>query len=154
MALHQDFRDLLEAFAANNVQYLIIGGYAVACHGYPRFTHDLDLLIGTDTENIKHVKRSLIEFGAPDTIIESLETAHDDEIVFLGTPPIRIEIFKKIPGVDFPRAFEARLVAEWDKVQVSVIGLQDLISAKRSTGRPHDLLDIVALEKLHFPAKG
>jgi hypothetical protein len=145
VAIHPDFRDLLEVFEGHAVEYLLIGGYAVAFHARPRFTEDLDIWIGTDPTNVDRVARALAVFGAPDNVVEALREAKADEIVFLGAPPVRIELFKTIPGVEFVAAYRRRAVIDWDGVRVSIIGRDDLVTAKRAVSRPQDLLDLESL---------
>jgi hypothetical protein len=147
MALHPDFVDLLAAFASASVRYLLVGGYAVAFHGQPRFTKDIDLWLDPDPANIERAALALVAFGAPPGLVETLRTARDDEIVYLGSPPVRVDLFKSLPGVDFARSHARRVEGRWEDVVVSVIGVEDLIAAKRASGRPHDLIDIEILER-------
>jgi hypothetical protein len=147
MALHQDFKDLLEAFAREKVRYLLIGGYAVAFHSRPRFTKDIDLWIGPSPDSIAGTSRALEAFGAPPDVVDAWRTAGDDEIVYLGHPPVRIDLLRALPGIDFSPAYARREAADWDGVPVSVIGFDDLITSKRAAGRPQDLLDIEILER-------
>jgi len=147
MALHPDFRDLLSAFAEEQVKYLLIGGYAVSFHSRPRFTKDIDLWIADDPENLARVHAALTTFGAPPSILRDLEALGPDEILYMGKPPVRVDILRVIPGVDFSDAFERRVETEWDGVPVLVISLDDLVNAKRAAGREQDRLDVIALEK-------
>jgi len=147
MALQQDFRDLLSVFAEEGVSYLLIGGYAVTFHSRPRFTKDIDLWIADDPENVERVIRALARFGAPRAVLDALRTSGPDEIVFFGAPPVRVEIFKRIPGATFEEAYVRRVESSWGDVQVSVIGREDLIRAKRASGRPEDLRDAETLER-------
>lgn len=148
MALQADFRDLLEVFADEGVRYLLIGGYAVAFHARPRMTKDIDLWIAADEGNRGRVERALQRFGAPAHVIETFRSAKLDEIVYIGSPPVRVDILQTIPGVSFEAAYSARCAGEWEGVEVSVISRQDLIRAKRAAGRPQDILDANLLEKL------
>jgi hypothetical protein len=147
MALHQDFKDLLEAFATERVRYLLIGGYAVAFHSRPRFTKDIDLWIDPVPDNVECTARALEQFGAPPDVVQAWRSAGADEIVYLGRPPVRIDLLRAVSGADFAEAYARRATGEWDSVSVSVIGLDDLIAAKRAAGRPQDLLDIKMLER-------
>jgi predicted nucleotidyltransferase len=148
MGLYPDFRDLLEVFAAENVRYLVIGGYAVSFHSRPRFTKDIDLWIADDSENITRTSAALALFGAPLSVLKDVESFGPDEILYMGKPPVRMDILKSIPGVDFNQAFARRVETEWDGVRVNVIALEDLIVAKRSAGREQDLLDVAVLERV------
>lgn len=147
MDLLPDFKDLLSALAASNAEYLVIGGWAVGFYVEPRFTKDLDLLIGTDPENLARVVEALRSFGAPPTIIHQLETLADDEFLFLGAPPARVDLLRSIPGVDFRAAMARATRADWDGVPASIISREDLIASKRAAGRERDLRDLKALER-------
>jgi hypothetical protein len=136
----------LAAFAANAVEYLVVGGYAVGFHGSPRFTKDLDLWIGSTASNLARVKRALVEFGAPEAVLSQLDGAAVEDVLWMGAPPVRIDILKGVPGGDFHAAYAARVTADWDGVLVSVVSHDDLIRLKRASGRPQDLVDADALE--------
>jgi hypothetical protein len=136
----------LAAFAANAVEYLVVGGYAVGFHGSPRFTKDLDLWIGSTASNLARVKRALVEFGAPEAVLSQLDGAAVEDVLWVGAPPVRIDILKGVPGGDFHAAYAARVTADWDGVLVSVVSHDDLIRLKRASGRPQDLVDADALE--------
>jgi hypothetical protein len=151
MALHQDFKDLLEAFAAERVRYLLIGGYAVAFHSRPRFTKDIDLWIDPSADNVVSATSALQIFGAPSEVIEAWRTAGAEDIVYFGRPPVRIDLLRQVPGVEFSQAYARRDTAEWDGIPVSVIGFDDLVANKRAAGRPQDLLDIKLLERTRRP---
>ena len=145
MALHQDLRDLLAAFAEAEVEYLLIGGYAVAFYAEPRFTKDIDLLIASTPSNVKRVVAALEAFGAPRSVTDAVQTAREDEIVYMGEPPVRVELFRQIPGIEFASAYANRTNTTWDGVPVQVIGRQELIAAKRATDRPQDRQDVATL---------
>jgi hypothetical protein len=146
MALHPDFNDLLAAFAAAEVQYLIVGGYAVGFHARPRFTKDIDVWIGDDPENLRRVRSALTEFGAPPQLLEELDHAQPEDVLWMGVPPLRIDLLKGVPGGCFADAYSRRVDTAWGDVPVSVIGLDDLIAIKRASNRPQDLLDLDILE--------
>ena len=141
MDLHPDLRDLFSALAAASAEYLVVGGYAVAFHGRPRFTKDLDLWIGEEPENLARVLAALRAFGAPAAALAELKGAGPDDIVWMGAAPVRVEIFRTIPGVEFATAWVRRLNATWAGVPVEIIGLDDLLAAKRATAREQDLAD-------------
>lgn len=148
MNLPPDFKDLLAAFAAEKVDYLLIGGYAVAFHGRPRFTKDIDLWIGPGDENALRAARALTLFGAPPDIIMTLRSLSSGEILFFGVPPARVDILRDVSGVTFPEADARRVEVEWDGVPVRVLALQDLLAAKRAAGREQDLQDVRILEAM------
>ncbi len=146
MEIYPDFRDLIGAFDAADVRYLLIGGYAVAFHARPRFTKDLDLWVDDSDENLTRVQRALESFGAPGGLVEELRHADPLDVVWMGRPPTRIDLVKAIPGVVFDDAFGRRVVATWHGIDVFVIGLHDLIAAKKASGRDQDLIDVKMLE--------
>jgi hypothetical protein len=146
MALQPDYKDILAAFAAHSVEYLVVGGYAVGFHGRPRFTKDLDLWVRPTTDNIESVKRALHAFGAPTTVIDQLESASLEDVLWMGAPPVRIDILKGVPGGDFERAFQSRITSDWDGVQVFVVSRRELVALKRASGRPQDIVDADSLE--------
>lgn len=147
MDLHPDLMDLLGAFSSSNVEYLIVGGWAVSVHAEPRFTKDLDLLIGTDPDNLLRATTALGLFGAPPTIVEQASALGPDEFLFFGVPPARVDLLRTIPGVAFDDAWKRRVDVEWNGVAIHVIGRDDLIAAKRAAGRERDLRDLAALER-------
>lgn len=147
MSLHPDFRDLLSAFADAEAKYLLVGGYAVGFHSRPRFTKDIDLWIGENAENLERVYRALATFGAPEEVLGQLMQLGLEEILYLGAPPLRVDIFKRIPGVCFEEAFANRVETTWDGIPVKIIALDDLIAAKQASARQQDLLDVEELRK-------
>src|ERR1700683_416601 len=104
MDLLPDFKDLLSALADSRADYLVVGGWAVSFHSQPRFTKDLDLLIGTEEANLARVVDAVRRFGAPPTIVEQLTSLGPDEFLFLGAPPARVDLLRAIPGVAFRAA--------------------------------------------------
>jgi hypothetical protein len=146
-SLPVDFVDLLAAFGGADVRYLIIGGYAVGYHDRPRTTKDLDLLLDPAPDNIRRACRALLEFGAHVDIAARLEAAVDDEVVWMGYPPVRVDLLKDAPGVDFAEAWGRRVCTDWNGVPVSVISRADLIRSKRASAREQDLIDARNLER-------
>jgi hypothetical protein len=146
--LPSDFVELLAEFAAAGVEYLLVGGYAVAFHGEPRATKDIDLWIGGSASNIERLVRAVAGFGAPAHILDALRSQTAEEFVFMGVPPLRVDFLRSIQGIDFESAHARRIDAEWGGVKVSVIARDDLIASKRAAGRPQDLVDAASLAKL------
>lgn len=146
MILHPDFRDLLSALARCNARYLVIGGYAVGYHDRPRYTKDIDLWIDPALDNVERCALALDEFGAPQNVIDALRTSAPGTIVWMGVAPQRIDLLKQIPGVDFDSAYTRRVEVVWSDATVSLIGLDDLIAAKRAANREKDQLDMKNLE--------
>lgn len=143
----KDFKDLLRAFNANAVKYLIIGAHAFGVHAEPRTTKDLDLFIRSDEKNARAAFKALAEFGAP---LQGLgaEDFHDGTTFQIGQPPDRIDIIQRIDGVSFDEAWANRVEGLIDgEVRASVISREDLIRNKLASGREQDLLDVKVLRK-------
>jgi hypothetical protein len=146
--MHQDFKELLSAFNAGQVRYLIVGGYAVSFHAQPRATKDLDILIGADAENSKAVYAALAKFGAPIEGLSAKDFAEPDNFFRMGTPPVMVDIMPKISGVEFEEAWRRRVdVRIDDDLSVPFISREDLLVAKLSAGRAQDLIDVDALRE-------
>lgn len=147
----KDFKDLLRAFNANAVKYLIIGGHALAVHHIPRATKDLDLFIRSDKENAEAAFRALAQFGAP---LEGMSPADfaDGTTFQIGQEPDRIDILQKIDGISFDEAWVNRIEGTIDgEVPALVISKEDLIRNKLASGREQDLLDAKKLKALSRP---
>lgn len=140
-----DFRELLSLFNAENVRYLIVGGFALAHYGQPRYTKDLDIWVDRTGDNPGRVFRALARFGAPLGDVKVDDFA-DPEIVFqVGVEPLRIDILPDISGIEFSDAWNRREPSTYGDVPLHVIARSDLISNKRASGRPQDLRDVEAL---------
>jgi hypothetical protein len=137
-----DFKELLSLFNAENVRYLIVGGFALAHYGKPRYTKDLDLWVDPDGENPSRVVRALARFGAPlDGVGE--DDFRDPDVIFqIGVEPLRVYILPSISGVNFEDAWERRETSSYAGVPVGVLSKDDYIANKSASGRPHDLRDI------------
>lgn len=144
--LNPDFRDMLSAFADAEVEYLVVGAYALAAHGVPRATGDLDCWIRRTEENAARTMRALQAFGAP-TVDFTIEDLLEPDLIFqIGVEPRRIDILTSIDGVHFDEAWQHHIVARIDEIDVPVVGLRELIKNKRSVGRAKDLADIKSLK--------
>ena len=144
--LNPDFKDILSAFIAGRVEFLVVGGYAMAFHGYVRATGDIDLWIRMSEENARRVWRALETFGAPlfDLTLEDLQTAG---MVFqIGMVPSRIDIITEIDGVEFGEAWREHKTIEIEGLTVPVIGKTQLLINKQSTGRSKDRNDALWLQ--------
>lgn len=148
MDLHPDFRDLLAEFGACGVRFVLIGGYAVGHHSKPRATKDLDLLISGDDENLTKAAQALHRFGASPEVIRGVSELKPTEIVYLGVPPVRVDILRDADGVDTEAVISAALSVDVDGLSIPVISLDDLIANKRASGRPQDLADVALLERV------
>ena len=145
--LNPDFRDILSAFNAERVEYLLVGAYAVAAHGLPRATGDIDLWIRPSAANAQCVGRALERFGAPLQGISLRDLETPDIVVQLGLPPRRIDLMTSIDGVGFEAAWRERLMISVEGIEVPTISRDNLIANKRATGRPQDLADVARLTK-------
>ncbi|GAC1352577.1 MAG: nucleotidyl transferase AbiEii/AbiGii toxin family protein [Polyangiales bacterium] len=153
MDLPPDFKELLEEFARAAVDSLLVGGYAVAFHGRPRATKDIDLVLEGSAENLERAANALARFGAPDNVVAAVASMADTDIVFMGQPPLRIDFMRSIDGVDPSSLFKDAVHSELDGVPVQVISLDHLIANKRAAGRSQDLIDVAFLERLRSRAK-
>lgn len=147
MFVNSDFTDLLKLFNDNSVRYLIIGGYAVIQYAEPRYTKDLDLWISTDTTNATSVYAALKAFGAPLAELTEKDFAEEGYVYQMGVPPMRVDILMGIPGLEFEQAWERRVEIDFDGLLAPFISREDLIIAKRASGRPQDLIDADTLAR-------
>jgi predicted nucleotidyltransferase len=146
--LPEDFRDLLVELADAGAAFVVLGGHAVAFHGHPRATKDLDVLVRADPDNAVKVYRALAAFGAP---LSSFEVRQDDfatydGILQIGLPPRRIDILNRVAGITFDAAIASGDAFEIEGRRIPVIGLEALLKNKRAAGREQDLADVAALE--------
>lgn len=148
--LDPDFRDFVELFVANDVRFLIVGGYAVAAHGQPRYTGGLDAWVWVSSENASRVLRSLESFGFAGLGLAQDYFSQPDRVVQLGYPPYRIDILTSIEGVEFDEAWSRRIVLDLDGVLVPFIGRDDLLTNLRVAGRPQDVADVERLTGQEF----
>lgn len=141
MFVNSDFSDLLKILNANGVKYLVIGGYAVIQYAEPRFTSDLDLWVSVKSENAKAVFNSLKEFGAPLAGMTEKDFMEEGYFYQMGNPPVRVDILMGIPGLKFESAWKNKKEFNYEELVVSFISKEDLIIAKRASGRPQDIID-------------
>lgn len=148
MELFVDFADLLAAFGQHGVRYLLIGGYAIALHGRPRYTKDLDLWLQSSPDNLTRAIAALEDFGAPESVIDDLRASSPSDVVWFGVPPVRVDLLQRIGAFEFDDVWPGRATMELAGVQVEVIGLAQLIAVKRDAGRPLDLIDAEHLQAM------
>jgi hypothetical protein len=143
--MNRDFIDMLSALCEAGVEFLIVGAHALAAHGAPRATGDLDIWIRATPENAARVLAALARFGAPllDLTIEDLSKA--DTVFQIGLPPSRIDILSGISGVTFDDAWPGRIDVKIEALIIPVIGRDDFIKNKKASGRPRDLSDLTLL---------
>ena len=146
MVLTQDFREFFQSLNEHNVRYLVIGGYAVAFHGHPRYTKDIDVWIEADKTNAEKLIDALRAFGFGSLGLEAEDFLDPDEIIQLGYPPNRIDLLTALKGVDFDTCYASRIVVEIQDTSVNFIDLENLKKNKRATGRLQDLADLEQLE--------
>lgn len=147
MQLSKDLREFVELLNSNAVEYLVVGGFAVAWHGYARFTADIDLLIRPDRKNAELIVKTLRDFGFASLAISAEDLARPDQIVQLGVKPNRIDLITSIAGVTFEAAWESRRPGTLDGLPVLYIGRDALIRNKESAGRPQDIADAQRLRE-------
>lgn len=147
MLTSPDFKELLSLFKKHNVQYLIVGGYAVMRYSEPRFTKDLDVLIAVNDANAAAVYNALLEFGAPLRNLTPQDFAQEGYFYQMGAPPLRVDVLMSIPGVDFVKAWKRRETVRIADMEMHFISKDDLIEAKLASGRPQDLLDLEHLKR-------
>lgn len=149
--LTQDFKEFLQLLDSEKIEYLLIGGYAVALYGYVRPTKDLDIWVAIDPASQTQLATALIRFGFAASAVSQPLFSEDKSILRMGIPPNRLEVIGKIDGVDFRECYPRRRTLEIDGVQVSVIDYEDLLRNKRSSGRDSDRIDVERLEKRRTP---
>ncbi len=141
MNLQADFKEFLRLLSEHNVEYLLVGGYAVGHYGYVRATADLDIWINKSSSNAVKVIIALTEFGFKDNVSTEM-FMKDMNIVRMGLPPFRIEIMTSVSGLDFSESFQRKAIIELDGVPINVISLEDLRTNKQASGRYKDLNDL------------
>jgi predicted nucleotidyltransferase len=146
MILNPDFKEFFQLLNDNGARYLIIGGYAVAYHGYPRYTKDIDVWIWINPENATRLVKTLRDFGFESLGLEEKDFLESDTVVQLGYAPNRIDLIMGASGVDFDESFDSREEVEIDGVKLNFINLENLIKNKKASGRLQDLADIENLE--------
>ena len=144
--LNQDFREFIQSLNDNQVRYLVVGGYAVAIHGYPRYTKDIDIWIDMNPQNARRIILALEQFGFGSLGLKQDDFLEADIIVQLGYPPRRIDLLTTLPGVDFETCYEDKIIVDIEGVPVNFIDLENLKQNKQSSGRAQDLADIENLE--------
>ena len=145
MELYPDFKELLALFNARNVEYVIAGGYALAFHGAPRYTGDLDILVRSDPQNAQRVVEPLGALGFASVDIAVEDFASPEKVLQLGFPPVRVDIITSLTGVLWDEVYAGRVAGNYGDVPVHFIGRKEFVANKRATGRPQDLADLRAL---------
>ncbi len=142
IGFHPDFKDFLKVLNSHGVEYLIVGGYAVGLHGYPRATGVMDIWIAVDAATAKKVAHVVREFGMPEELITEGLFLEKDKVIRMGVPPVRIEVITGASGVVFSECFSRREIIEIDGIRVNFICLEDLKVNKKASARHKDLEDL------------
>lgn len=146
--MNEDYHDILAALIAQDARFMVVGAHAMAVHGYPRATVDLDIWIEPSVENARRVWRALAQFGAPleNLNVRESDLTRRDVVVQFGLPPSRIDILTGVSGVSFEAAWPNRVEEVIEGVRVPILGLTDLVANKRASGRDRDRADLKGLQ--------
>ena len=142
MELSQDFKEFIQLLNVHKVEYLIVGGYAVAIHGFPRTTGDIDFWVKPTNENAERIVKALMEFGFGSLDINIDDFIKNDSVVQLGFPPNRIDIMTSVSGLTFDECLKNKKEVEFEGEKINFISLHHLRINKKSTGRDKDNLDL------------
>jgi len=145
MPLPEDWRAFIKSLNSNGVEYVVVGAVALAHHGFPRYTGDLDVLIRNTPENAKRLESALAAFGFGGMGLKAADFVKPYRVVQLGAPPNRIDLLTSITGVSFAEAWAGRVRVKVEGVPINFIGRRALVRNKRKTGRPRDKADLEAL---------
>ena len=148
MKLQKDIHEFIALLLSRKVEFLLVGGYALAFHGAPRFTEDIDFLVLLSPENAGKLVALLDEFGFGELGLSSEDFLDADQVIQLGRAPNRIDLLTGISGVTWDQAWNSRIVANFDGLEIPVIGKLALEANKMATGRPQDLADVARLRKV------
>ena len=142
MNLEDDLREFIELLNALNVRYIVVGGFAVAYHGYPRYTADIDLFIERSSENAQAISKAIKQFGFGDLGLSSEDFLHEDQVIQLGVAPNRIDLLTFLSGVEFQEAWATRIQGEIAGLSVPIISKELLRKNKAASGRSQDIADL------------
>ncbi|HEX8651847.1 MAG TPA: nucleotidyltransferase [Pyrinomonadaceae bacterium] len=145
--LNPDFREMLLCLKDEEVDFIIVGAYALAAHGFPRATGDIDIWVRNSFENAQKIMRALIKFGAPISHLSEADFTAPDVIVQLGVEPCRIDLMTGIDGVGFNEAWQNKVCITIDDLEIDILSREDLLRNKLATGRDRDQGDIIWLKK-------
>jgi hypothetical protein len=145
MEIQQDFKELLKLFSDHKVEYIIVGGYALAHHGAPRYTGDIDLFIKPDKNNAKNIIQALNDFGFGSIGLTEADFSSPGKVVQLGVPPVRIDIITSLTGLTWETAYSGRSNGKYGDLEVFYLGRSQLIMNKKAIGRKKDQADLEVL---------
>ena len=143
--MNRDFVEMLSALSAAGVEYLIVGAYAMAAHGWPRATGDIDIWVRPTLENAERVMQALKQYGAPLSDLTAADLTRPDTVFQIGLPPGRVDILSGVSGIEFDEAWATRMAVPLAGVETSAIGFDALLKNKVAAGRPKDLADVAWL---------
>lgn len=145
MEIQEDFKEFFALLNAHKVEFIIVGGYALAFHGVPRYTGDIDVYINPGPLNAERIMKALEDFGFSSLGLSIEDFRKEDHVIQLGVPPIRIDIITSISGVSWEQAESSKIPGKYGDVSVFYIGREQYLANKRATGRAKDIADIEAL---------
>jgi len=145
MEVQPDFKELFELLNAHKAEFIIVGAYALAFHGVPRFTGDIDIFVKPDPENAKKILSALEEFGFGSLDLTTSDLQDPDKVVQLGVAPVRVDLITSLTGVSWQEAFSGKVQGTFGNVPVYYLGRKEFLSNKKALGRKKDLADIEAL---------
>ena len=146
MEAHPDFKDLLALLNEHKVEYVIVGAYALAFHGAPRFTGDIDIYVNPTKANANRIVSALSAFGFGRLGLTPEDFQKPEQVIQLGVPPVRIDLITSITGVSWDQAHDGKISGNYGDIPVSFLGRAQYIANKKAAGRAKDLADIEALE--------
>jgi len=145
--LNHDFRDMLLCLREEGAEFIVVGAYALAAHGFPRATGDIDIWVRNTSDNAERVMRALAKFGAPTSNLSEQDFTASDTVVQIGVEPCRIDITTSIDGIEFGEAWEKKIAVLVDGIELYIPSKADLLKNKVASGRDKDQGDIVWLRK-------
>lgn len=146
MVLNKDFREFIELLNSHNIKYLVVGGYAVTVHGYPRYTNDIDIWFWIDKSNVENLIKVLKDFGFGSLDIKIDDFLQPNKVIQLGYPPNRIDLLTSVSGLQFDECYPKKVSFDIDGIKIDFIDLENLKKNKKASGRHKDLNDLDNLE--------
>jgi predicted nucleotidyltransferase len=146
--LNKNFREFLKLLIENDVEFLVVGGYAVGVHGFPRYTGDMDVFVALNPDNALRIAAAFDAFGFGSLGISAADFQQEDSIVEIGREPNKIQVLTGIDGVRFDAAYRNRVEVELDGLRIPFIGIDDLLRNKEASGRGKDLIDLEELRRI------
>ena len=140
--MNDDLKELLELLNEKKVKYLVVGGYAVAFYGFPRYTGDIDIWFKPSAKNVNKLLDTINAFGFASIQLSVKDFMEKDSIIQLGYPPNRIDFLNNIDGVNFDECYKSRNIYEFENIKINLISIEDLIKNKKSSNRTKDKLDL------------